>query len=225
MSTLHELMTLMETARNRPALVISLADELEVPTLPDLIREFLSQHLDNNATRQPVTFIGRIKVFHSASAIFVSPTDPHGIGCTRRELIRTTLSWYRGPARCNTVFVNTDDAHEGMQGMDIARVLCFFSLPCTNGLSYPCALIHWFDYVADEPDELTGMWMVKPSFLNRTRYLSVIHIDSIIRAAHLIPIFGRELVLPFVAFHSSLDNYRGFYINHFVDHHAFELCH
>ena len=126
MSMLHELMILMETARNRPALVILLADELEVPTLPDLIQEFLSQHLNNNATQQPVTFIGRIKVFHSASTIFVSPTDPHGIGCAHRELIHATPSWYHGPARCETVFVNTDDAHEGMQGMDIARVLFFF---------------------------------------------------------------------------------------------------
>ena len=116
----------MKTARNRPALVISLADELEIPTLPNLIREFLSQQPDDNATRRPVTFTGRIKVFHSAGATFVSPSDPHGIGCARRELIQATPSWYRGLARYDTVFVNMDDAHKGMQGMGVARVLCFF---------------------------------------------------------------------------------------------------
>ena len=214
----------MKTARNRASLVISLADELKIPSLPDLVREFLSHQLDANADlRRPVTFIGRIKVFHSASATFISPSDPHGIGCIRREQIRATPSWFRGPACYDTVFVSTDDTRESMDGMDVARVLCFFQLPCTNGLSYPCALVHWFDYVTDEPDELTGMWMVKPSFHNRDRHLAVIHIDTIIRAAHLLPIFGEEFVPPNVMCHSSLDDYRGFYINHFIDHHAFEL--
>ena len=214
----------MKTARNRASLVISLADELKIPSLPDLVREFLSHQLDANADlRRPVTFIGRIKVFHSASATFISPSDPHGIGCIRREQIRATPSWFRGPARYDTVFVNTDDTRESMDGMDVARVLCFFQLPCTNDLSYPCALVHWFDYVTDEPDELTGMWMVKPSFYNRDRHLAVIHVDTIIRAAHLLPIFGEEFVPSNVTCHSSLDDYRGFYINHFIDHHAFEL--
>ena len=214
----------MKTARNRAGLVISLADELTIPSLPDLIREFLSHQLDADADlRRPVTFIGRIKVFHSASATFVSPSDPHGIGCTCREQIRATPSWFRGPARYDTVFVSTDDARESMEGMDVVRVLCFFKLPCTNSLSYPCALVHWFDYVTGEPDELTGMWMVKLSFQNRNRHLAVIHIDMIICAAHLIPIFGKEFVPPNVTYHSSLDDYRGFYINHFIDHHSFEL--
>ena len=106
-------MILMKTARNRPALVISLADELKIPTLPNLIREFLSQQPDDNATRRPVRFTGRIKVFHSTGATFVSPSDPHGIGCVRRELIRATPSWYRGPAHYNTVFVNTISKPKG----------------------------------------------------------------------------------------------------------------
>lgn len=100
----------------------------------------------------------------------------------------------------------------------------FFTLPCTDGLSYPCALTHWFDYVAEEPDELTRMWMVKPSFTaNGIHHLAVIHIDTIVQAAHLIPIFGQEHVPPLITFHNSLDAYCGFYINHFVDHHTFEL--
>ena len=56
-----------------------------------------------------------------------------------------------------------------------------------------------------------------------SRYLSVVHIDSIVRAAHLIPIFGQEFVPLQVNSHNSLDVYRGFYVNHFIDHHAFEL--
>ena len=120
--------------------------------------------------------------------------------------------------------MNTDDTRKGMQGMEVAHIVCFFSLLCTNGVSYPCALVHWFDYVMDEPDKLTGMWMVKPSFLDdNTCYLSIVHIDTIVHAAHLILIFGQELVPSQVNLHNSLDIYQGFYVNHFIDHHAFEL--
>ena len=185
----------------------------------------MSQQLSADAGGpRPATFTGRVKIYHSAAATFVSPSDPCGVGGARCEQIKATPSWFCGPDRYDMVFMNTDDTREDMQGMEVARVVCFFSLPCTNGVSYPCALVHWFDYVEDEPDELTGMWMVKPSFLDdNTRYLSVVHIDTIVRAAHLIPIFGQELVPSRVNSHNSLDIYRGFYVNHFIDHHAFEL--
>ena len=185
----------------------------------------MSQQLNTNAGGPRLaTFTGRLKVYLSAAATFISPSDPCGVGHARCEQIKATPSWFRGPERYDTVFVNTDDTCEGMQAMEVARIVCFFSLPCTNGVSYSCTLVHWFDYVADEPDELTGMWMVKPSFLDvHTRYLSVVHIDTIVRAAHLIPIFGQEPVPLEVNSHNSLDVYRGFYINHFIDHHAFEL--
>ncbi|KAL4070195.1 hypothetical protein V8B97DRAFT_2104467 [Scleroderma yunnanense] len=125
---------------------------------------------------------------------------------------------------CTCLFVNMDDTCEGMKSMDIAHILCFCSLPCTNRLSYPCALVHWFDYIMDECNELTGMWMVKPSFLsNRTCHLAVIHLDTIVQVAHLIPVFGGEHVPPLVSFHNILDVYCAFYINHFVDYHTFEL--
>ena len=139
-------------------------------------------------------FTSRLKIYHSATATFISPSDPCGVGRACHEQIKATLSWFCGPERYDTVFVNTD-THEGIQGMEVARIVSFFSLPCTNGVSYPCTLVHWFNYVEDEPDELTGMWMVKLSFLDdNTHYLSVVHIDAIVRAAHLIPIFGQELV-------------------------------
>ena len=109
--------------------------------------------------------------------------------------------------------------------MDIARIYCFFSFTHTNAQIFPCALVHWFDRVEDEADGLTGMWMVSPSFLeDGSHNLSVVHVDSIIRAAHPLPIFGDEPVPAHVTFHNSLDIYQGFYVNHSADHHAFELA-
>ncbi|KIK79872.1 hypothetical protein PAXRUDRAFT_160105 [Paxillus rubicundulus Ve08.2h10] len=142
-----------------------------------------------------------------------------------REQIHTTPSWRHGPARYDCVFISTDDSCEGMLSMEIACVFCFFSFVFTNGQTYSCALIQWFNHIADRPDDLTGMWMVAPSCNeDGSQHLAVIHVDSIVHSAHLLPIFGEEYVSEHVAFHNSLDLYRGFYVNRFADHHAFELA-
>ncbi|KAG2136068.1 uncharacterized protein EDB93DRAFT_789740 [Suillus bovinus] len=57
-----------------------------------------------------------------------------------------------------------------------------------------CALILWFKLAFGEPDPL---WMVKSSFLDSkpdTQELSIIHIDTFVRAAHLRSIFGGGFV-------------------------------
>ena len=113
---------------------------------------------------------------------------------------------------------------DGMLSMEVARALCFFSFAHTNGALYSCTLIHWFDRLADRPDELTGMWMVSPSFLeDGAKHLAVIPIESIVRNVHLLPIFGAEYVPDHVTHENSLDLYCGFYVNRFSDHHAFDL--
>ncbi|KAI5986658.1 hypothetical protein EDD15DRAFT_2174768, partial [Pisolithus albus] len=221
----------VKLARCHGKSVPALAIELGIPALSTLIAQFLYEQLNCESTPLPAgashlpVFTGPLKVFHSATATFVSPSDLSGIGGMRRETIRAIPVWHQGPARYDTIFVSTDDTFNGMLSMEIARVLCFFSFIYTNGRTYSCALIHWFDRIADEPDELTGMWMVRPSFMgNGSKNLSVIHLDSIVRSAHLLPIFGREQVPRAVNFHNSLDIYRGFYVNRFADYHAFELA-
>ena len=93
----------------------------------------MSQQLNTDAGGLcPATFTGCVKIYHSATATFVSPSDPCGVGGARREQIKATPSWFRGPDHYDTVFMNTDDTREDMQGMEVARIVCFFSLPCTN---------------------------------------------------------------------------------------------
>ncbi|KAF8452468.1 hypothetical protein L210DRAFT_3608454 [Boletus edulis BED1] len=226
--SIHRRRSLGGSAYHRAKNALALAVELGTPSLPKLIARFISEQLHPNSMnpcRRLLPYTGRIKIFNSATATFVSPSDPSGIGSMRHETIRALPSWHRGPARYDCVYVSTDDTKNGMLGMDIARVYCFFSFTHTNGQIFPCALVHWFDRVIDEPDELTGMWMVSPSFLeDGSHNLGVIHVDSIIRAAHLLPVFGDEPVPPYVTFHNSLNIYRGFYVNRFADHHAFELA-
>ena len=206
-------------ANTLPALSV----ELGIAELPSLVDRFLWEQLELGAHRSFT--IGHIKVFHSAIVTFVSPSDPSGIGSMRWEQIHAIASWHRGPPCYDCVFMSTDDTQDGMLSMEIARALCFFSFVYTNGTTYTCALVRWFDHIADHPDELTGMWMVSPSVLdNGSQNLAVIPLDSIVCSAHLLPIFGHEDVPEHINFHNSLDIYRGFYVNRFADHHAFELA-
>jgi len=93
------------------------------------------------------------------------------------------------------------------------------------GVTYPCALVHWFVRVGDTPDEDTGMWIVEPEIIDDDgRYhLTVLHLDSILRAAHLIGVYGEEFIGD-VDPSLSLDMFDTFYVNKFVDHHANEIA-
>lgn len=120
-----------------------------------------------------------------------------------------------------------------MRGLHVARVLLFLSLD-HQGTRYPCALVHWFAKLGDEPDENTGMWVVSPRYYDpepdegegreRQPKLQIIHIDAILRAAHLMPVFGTERIDPQINHENSLDYFDRFYVNKFVDHHANEIA-
>ncbi|KAG1814299.1 uncharacterized protein BJ212DRAFT_1447590 [Suillus subaureus] len=182
-------------------------------------------------------FEGHIKVFGSAVSTFFALSDPSGIGGMRHEHIHSVPSsanqgvpvqTVQTCTRCyDTVFVNTG-SEDGIHGMEVVHVLCFFSFHYGCDLeTFPCALVHWFKLVSDEPNPGNGMWMVKPSFLDlelNTQELSIIHVDTIVCAAHLLPIFGEEFVPEKATFHETLDTYCGFYVNKFADHHSFEIA-
>ena len=75
-----------------------------------------------------------------------------------RERIRSTPNWHGEYPRHNTVFVETDAALPRMRGMVIGQILLFFSFSFHHQI-YPCALVHWFIPVGDEPDADTGTWL------------------------------------------------------------------
>ncbi|KIJ20073.1 hypothetical protein PAXINDRAFT_107771 [Paxillus involutus ATCC 200175] len=142
----------------------------------------------------------------------------------RREHIRACPCWRNDYPRYDCIFINTNPELDGMAGMTIARVICFFSFKYDYTL-YPCAVVRWFDTVGGAPDEDTGMWIVRPAFrANRTPHIAVIHIDAIYRAAHLIPIYGRHPVPLDIKYYHSYDTFRAFYVNKYADHHAFEIA-
>ncbi|TFK60106.1 hypothetical protein BDN72DRAFT_779830 [Pluteus cervinus] len=69
------------------------------------------------------------------------------------------------------------------------------------------------------------MWMVEPDFDgNGLLVEDVIHIDSILRCAHLMPIAGQERVPSYLSHTDTLDAFQAFYVNKYIDHHAFEIA-
>ncbi|KAF8881514.1 hypothetical protein CPB84DRAFT_1817258 [Gymnopilus junonius] len=84
-------------------------------------------------------------------------------------------------------------------------------------VTYPCALVEWFSTI--------GMWMVEPNFNALGEWAqSVIHLGSILRCAHLMPVAGNVFISQRVKFHNSLDAFQAYYVNKYIDHHAHEIA-
>jgi hypothetical protein len=211
------------------------AQALEVklqPGFTNLICRFLhhQRHLDSDSdiTDVPLdelpSFHEKISLYPSAVATFYAPSDISGVGGMRRERIRAVPTWRKAGSRYDCIFVNTDSNAPGMQGLEVARVRQFFSFN-SGGVFYPCALVQWFSLVADEPDEDTGMWIVEPDFkFDGSRHMDIIHLDTIVRAAHLLGVCGDDFVPRYLSYNNSLDIFHSFYVNKFADHHAFEIA-
>ncbi|TDL21906.1 hypothetical protein BD410DRAFT_284313 [Rickenella mellea] len=221
-------------AKGYPSDLGTLAKRLNQPQLGSMIRNFLQDQLagrdepstSTNAFSMSIQlFCEKIRVHHTATAYFYAPSDPCGVGGMRREMIRATPSWRKGHARQDCVFIETNPHLSGMRGLDVARVLRFLSFKF-RGTHYPCALVRWFCRVGDAPDEDTGMWIVEPGVnIDGTAEVSVIHLDCIVRAAHLEPVYGSHFVPNLLEHHHSLDVFKSFYVNKFADHHCFEIVH
>jgi hypothetical protein len=209
------------------------AEQIGQPDLVDLIQHFLSDQCCSTSDSDSDTtssssdtpeFYGMIRVSTSAVATFYAPSDISGIGGMRYERIHAIDTWRHGPGRHDCVFVNTDSAAEGMRGLNIARVKLLFSF-IPEDSTYPYALVHWYSHVGDSPDEDTGMWVIEPDYCeDGTHFASVIHLDTIFRAAHLMPVYGDKFIPPHLSFTQSLDAFRAYYVNKYIDHHAFEIA-
>ncbi|KAG2140331.1 hypothetical protein BD769DRAFT_1384083 [Suillus cothurnatus] len=225
-------LSIMEKGTKHAQSIPELSTELCIPDLANLVRCFLFEQSNPEDDRDPTEvpllefphYRSRISVFNSASLTFHTPSDLSGIGGMKREHIRAYPLWRNECTRNDCVFVITDSNARGMLGMDVTRVMAFFSLQ-QHSRPIPCAVVCWFNWVGNAPDPDTGMWMVKPAVsAQNTPHFAIIHIDTIFRAAHLLPVFGTVPLSPSIKFHHVLDIFKLFYVNKFADHHAFEIA-
>jgi hypothetical protein len=168
-------------------------------------------------------YSGRVFIHHSASAVYYAPSDLSGIGGMHREIIRAVPSWRNGPPRKDCVFIQRDDTIQGFQGLHVAQVLHFLQFKFCD-VSYPTALVQWFIPIDDEPCCDTGMWIVAPELdEHHNRITSIVHLDCVLRAAHLIPVYGANRLPRDVSFSNSLDAFQAYYVNKFADHNSHEI--
>ena len=165
---------------------------------------------------------GSIGFYHSAIATYYAPSDLCGTGGLHCERIRAAPN-FRGEKRYDTVFVELDASKEGLLGMVVARVHLFFSFPYRQKFHF-CALVHWYVRESDERDKDTGMWIVHLERNQRGEaLLDVIDAESIVRGAHLLPVYGNTRVPEGFHHFDALSGFKSFFVNHFADHHTNEL--
>jgi len=190
------------------------------PNLPYLTQECIAQQLGISPAAVDLSNC-KTSVFHSAIATFFAPSDTSGTRGMRRERIRSTPSWRGREPRRDCVFIVEDTHDLGMSGMNVVLVQLFFSL-FYHDVLYPIALVDLFKKGGCDP--VTGMWVVHPDTSHGIRNRTVLHLDSFLHAAHLIPVYGNhELPLDF-HYSYSLNAFEGYYVNKYIDHHAHEIA-
>ena len=196
--------------------------------LSTLVAQFVHEEWNPHSVDHPPEkyppVVARGYSYPSAVATFYAPSEQCGIRGLHRQHIHASPSWRNSKvARFDCVFVQKDSDLPGIHGLYVAQVLLFFSFT-HQSIEYPCALVRWFDLVGDHPCPKTGMWMVEPEFDDQgERLVSVISVKSILRLAHLIPVYGDTLVPRDFSHTDSLFAFAAYYINKFADYHVYKL--
>ena len=194
-----------------PTDIQSLAEHLNILNLLLLTSQFLFDQLHPNGPsvdEQPWESLPNIpsliSVFHSAHAIFYTPSDVLGSHGMLHQIIWSTPSWCRKEAQYNCVLVVEDEDKPRMWGMSVGCVCTFLSF-LYNDTTYPCAHIDHFKHVGHSPDAVTGMWKVQPELVGSMPVQSVVHIDTILCNFHLIPAYGDGPIPHQLHYSRSLD--------------------
>ena len=222
-------------ARGYPKTLGALSQHLNLPQLEEHIRRFLYDQENPNSdvfgmdveldACPHISSTLRVEIYHSAAALYHAPSDLSGIGGMHREYIRATPCWKRGDARHDCVFIEKDADEVGFRALGVAQVQTFLSF-YHNTTKYSCALVRWFEAVGDAPCPDTGMWIVRPDHYvrSRRRICTIVHIDSILRAAHLIGASGPSFLPQEISPSDSLHAFKSFYVNKYADHHSYEIA-
>jgi hypothetical protein len=140
----------------------------------------------------------------------------------KREHIRSVPSWRKRGERRDCALVVVDESKPGMKGMGVVQVRLLFSF--TRGTkTYPCALVDWFRTFGRGPDPVTGMWRVVPELERGEHVQSVIHLDTLLRRVHLLPVFGSHFLPSNFNRDDTLDAFAAYYVSKYADHHSHEI--
>ena len=213
-------------------------DQVDKLNLTCLIQEFIYEQQPPSSNAHDIAnlpqFYEKITIHTTAIATFHAPSNLSGIGGMKCECIHAVAHWQKCPGHYNTMFINTasnntsnnngDSAVCRILSLDLAQAHLFFSF-ALDGVKYQCALVHWFSHTIDMPHNVTGMHAVKPDCLpNSQPSTAVIHLDTVFRVVHPLPVFSAHPTpSKCQCFEPTLDLFSQFYINRYIDHHAFKV--
>ncbi|PBK82674.1 hypothetical protein ARMGADRAFT_1140721 [Armillaria gallica] len=190
-------------ASKAPHNIIFLAQCLNLPCLPELLSTNLEVALEDVDLNQCPQYHGKITVYPSAVSTYYSPSDLLGIGGLHHERICAMTSWRKGSACYDCVFCEADEKGKGF---------CVLHVAC-------------FSPIGDVPCPDTGMWVVHPDIDAAGEWImSVIHLDCIVHAVHLIGVSGEEFIPKGLKHSDSLDVFPSFFVNKYADYHAHEIA-
>ena len=170
----------------------------------------------NHCTEDPKAMIVR-----SATCVYFPLSNCNGI-TPKREVLCATPSWRNSLPRHDTVLVKTRLV-PGPHGLSVARLHLLFSFMKSN-THHNVALIQWYSYIGNSPNEDTGMWVVKKEKQsNGLPVINFIYVDVIVKSCQLLPVYGRGMIPRQVNHMTSLNCFQAYYVNKFADHHSFEL--
>ena len=182
----------------------------------------------------PPTLLWKITIHTSSVATFHAPSDLSGIAGMKCKHIHTVDGWWKGPGHYDTLSINTaiDNADQDEDSpslhvflsLEVAWAQLFFSF-ILDGVNYPCALVYWYTYTSNSPSDVMGMYVIEPEYLlNGQPTVTIIHLNTIYRTAHLLPVFlGHPPLGKHQCYKDTLDLFPEFYINRYIDHHAFKV--
>ena len=145
-----------------------------------------------------------------------------------REIIQANPH-YSGAPRFDTVFVSVSDDKDIMAGLLVAQVHLLFSyFDPYDQEEVPCMLITWFVHPDDAPesgpDKVTGMWKLCPEHDENGKCpVQVIHLDTVLRGAHLVPYYGEGFLPMELHYSDALNAWNYYFVNQFIDYHAHAL--
>ncbi|KAF9778677.1 hypothetical protein BJ322DRAFT_1024970 [Thelephora terrestris] len=188
----------------------SVAKQRDRRVLVGTVENAEGSHLDLAQRLSIVERRSRFRIVSEIQSRHRAPSNSSGIEGYYRETIRSTLRW------------QTSDT-TGVRGLEVARVHFLFLFMLKEEL-FECALVHEYCKSFTDSDPDNGLWIFEPDYSDGGFIImSVVHLDSIVRAAHLLPVFKDNTPMPReINFSHTLDVFSTFYLNKYIDYHTFE---
>ena len=201
--------------------ISELAVNLKEPGIVPLFLRFLYKEFIITQ-RQMDRTDPKVSVVTTATSMYFVPSDCSGTTGYTKELIHAMTSYRKKFPHYDTIFVRTG-LTPGPHGLSVAQLHVLFSFTI-KGVHCEVALVEWFSYVGNSPDEDIGMWVVqREKWQDGSPLMDFIFIDTILQSYHLLSMYGEVTIPSDVTYVTSLTNFKIFYVNKFADHHSFEL--